>query len=105
MHPCTALDRPWGFHGDKASRFHDSRHMRLARLSAVRTGCLYPPPPPGNNTGTHLPEAESPLGHVSAAGKIMTMKNSSDTFEDQNHDQLACSELPQTLRHGVTPFV
>ena len=53
------LDRPQGFHGVETPRFHDSRHMKLASLSAIRTGCLYPP---GNNTGTHSSGAESTLG-------------------------------------------
>jgi len=34
--------RPWGFQEDEAARFQDSRHMKVVRLSAVRTGRLYP---------------------------------------------------------------
>jgi hypothetical protein len=45
------LDRPWGFQEVEAPRFQDSRHMRVLRLSAVRTGLLYPP---GNISGIHL---------------------------------------------------
>jgi hypothetical protein len=35
----------------EAPRFHDSRHIKVVRLSALRTGRLYPP---GNITGTRL---------------------------------------------------
>jgi hypothetical protein len=40
--PITALDRPWGVQEVEAPRFEDNRHMKVARLSALRTGCLYP---------------------------------------------------------------
>jgi hypothetical protein len=40
--PITGLDRPWGFQDAETPRFHDSRHMKVVRLSALRTGCLYP---------------------------------------------------------------
>ena len=40
--PITDLDRPWGFREVKAPRFQDNRHMKVARLSALRTGRLYP---------------------------------------------------------------
>jgi hypothetical protein len=34
--------RPWGFQKADAPRFQDNRHMKAVRLSALRTGCLYP---------------------------------------------------------------
>jgi len=40
--PITGLDRPWGFQEVEAPRFHDSQHMKVVRLSALCTGCLYP---------------------------------------------------------------
>ena len=40
--PITGLDRPWGFQEAKAPRFQDNRHMKVTRLSALRTGHLYP---------------------------------------------------------------
>jgi len=40
--PITGLDRPWGFQEVEARRFQDSRHMKVIRLSALRTGRLYP---------------------------------------------------------------
>jgi len=36
------MDRPRGFQEDKARRFQDYRHMKVVRLSALRTGRLYP---------------------------------------------------------------
>ena len=41
--PFTGLDRPWGFQEVEAPRFQDNRHMNVVRLSAPRTGRLYPP--------------------------------------------------------------
>ena len=34
--------RPRGSHEDEAPRFQDNRHMKVVRLSALRTGRLYP---------------------------------------------------------------
>jgi hypothetical protein len=41
--PITGLDRPFGFQEFVAPRFLDNRHMKVVRLSALRTGRLYPP--------------------------------------------------------------
>jgi hypothetical protein len=35
-------DRPWGFQKVEALRFQDNRHMKVVRLSALRTGHPYP---------------------------------------------------------------
>jgi len=40
--PITGMDRPWGFQDVEAPRFQDNRHMKVARLSDLRTGRLYP---------------------------------------------------------------
>jgi hypothetical protein len=40
--PITGLDRPLGVQGVEAPRFLDNRHMQVVRLSALRTGRLYP---------------------------------------------------------------
>jgi hypothetical protein len=39
--PITGPDRPWGVQEVEASRFLDSRHMKVVSLSALRTGRLY----------------------------------------------------------------
>ena len=49
--PITGLDSPRGFQEFEATRFQDSRLIKVLRLSALRTGCLYPP---GNIPGTHF---------------------------------------------------
>jgi hypothetical protein len=40
--PATGLDRPLGFQETEAPEFLENRHMKLVRLSALRTGRLYP---------------------------------------------------------------
>ena len=49
--PVTGLYNPWGFQEVEAPRFYDSRHMKVVRLSALRTGRLYSPE---NIPGTHF---------------------------------------------------
>ena len=39
--PITGLDRPWGFQEVEAPRCQDNWHMKVVRLSALRTGSLY----------------------------------------------------------------
>jgi len=55
--------------------------VKVVRLSALRTGRIYPP---GNIPGTH-----------SAAGRIMSVKNSSDTIGNRTCDLPTCSAVPQ----------
>jgi hypothetical protein len=40
--PITGLNRPLGFQEVEAPRFLDNRHMKVAWLSDLRTGGLYP---------------------------------------------------------------
>jgi hypothetical protein len=40
--PATGQDRPLGFQELEATESLDNRHMKVARLSALRTGRLYP---------------------------------------------------------------
>jgi hypothetical protein len=49
--PITDLDRPRGFQELETSRFQDNRHIKVLRLSALRTGRLYPQ---RNIPGTHF---------------------------------------------------
>ena len=90
--PITGLDRPRGFQEVEAPRFQDNRHMKVVRLSALRTGRLYPP---GNITGTHLYQRLSRPQDHSAAGRIMSMKNSNDTIGNRTRDLPDCSAVPQ----------
>ena len=58
--PITGLDRSWGFQEFETPRIQDNRHMKVVRLSVVRTDRLYPA---GNIPGTHFYlEAESTPG-------------------------------------------
>ena len=74
--PITGLDRPVGFQEVDASRFQDSQHMKVVRLSDLRTGRLIHQEIPGTHFCSRL---SRPQGH-SAAGRIMSMKNSNDTI-------------------------
>ena len=66
--------------------------MEMVRLSALRTGRLYPP---GNIPGTHFCQRLSrPQGH-SAARRIVSMKNSNDTIGNRTRDLPTCSAVPQ----------
>ena len=61
-------------------------------MSALCTGRLYPP---GNIPGTHFCwRLSQPQGH-SAAGRIMSMKNSNDTVGNRTRDLPACSAVHQ----------
>ena len=42
LNPITGLDRLWGFQEVEAPRFKDNRHMKVVRLSAIRTDRLSP---------------------------------------------------------------
>jgi len=75
--------------------------MKVVRLSALRTGRLYPP---GNIPGTHFGWGLSqPQGH-SAAGRIMTLKNSNDTIGNRTRELPACSAVPQSTAPTPTPL-
>jgi len=61
-------------------------------LSALRIGRLYPL---ANIPGTHFCyRLSQPQGH-SAAGRIMSMKNSNDTIGNRTRDLPGCSSVPQ----------
>ena len=66
--------------------------MKVVRLSALRTGRLYPP---GNIHGTHFCLRLSRPQDHSAARRIISMKNSNDIMGDRTRDLPACSIVPQ----------
>jgi len=71
--------------------------MKVVRLSALSTGRLYPP---GNIAGTNFCYRLCQLQGHSAAGRVMSMKNSYENIGNRTRDIPACSEMPQ-LRHHV----
>jgi hypothetical protein len=90
--PITGLDRPWVFQEVESPRFQYNRHMKVVRLSTLRTGRLYPPE---HIPGTHFCYSLSqPRGH-SAAERIMSMKNSRDSIGNRTRDLPVCSAVPQ----------
>ena len=102
INPFTSLDRPWGFQEIEAPRFQDNQHMKVVRLSALRTGRVYSPV---NIPGTHFCQRLSqPQGH-SAAGRIMSMKNSNDTIGNRTRDLPACSAVPQPTAPPRSPEI
>ena len=76
--------------------------MKVLRLSALRTGRLYPP---GNISGIHFCQRPSrPQGH-SAAGSIMSVKNSSDTIGNRTRDLPVFSAVPQPTAPPRAPIL
>jgi hypothetical protein len=70
--PVQAWTGPWGSRRLRLPKFLDSRHTKVVRLSALRTGCPYPP---GDISGTHFClRLSQPPGH-SASGRIKWMKS------------------------------
>ena len=68
---------PWDCTRLRLQEFLNNRHMKVARLPALRTGRLYPP---GDIRGTHFCLRLSRLQGHSAAGRIMSVKNPNDAI-------------------------
>ena len=82
----------------KTVRFQENRHMKVVRLSAVRTGQLNSP---GNIPGNYFCQRLSqPKGH-SADGRIISIKNSNNTNGNRTCDLAACSAVPQPTAETV----
>jgi hypothetical protein len=79
---------PLGFQEVEAPRFLDNRYTKMVRSLALSTGRIYPP---GNIPGTHCCYRLSrPRGH-SAAGRIMSVKNSNDTIGNRTRNLPSCN--------------
>ena len=70
-------------------------YVKMARLSALHTGCLYPP---GDTPGTHFFQRLSQHQGHSVAGRIMSMKIPNDSIRNQSHDLLACSAVTDLVQ-------
>jgi hypothetical protein len=90
--PLQAWTGPEGSRRLRLTRFQDSRNMKVERLSALRTGHLYPP---GNISGTHFCQRLSRSQDHSAAGRIMSVKNFIGTIGNRTRHLPACSAVPQ----------
>jgi hypothetical protein len=88
----AGLARHWGLQKVWAPTFQDNRHKKLVRLSALRTRRSYIP---GNIPGTHFCYRLSRSQGQSAAGRIMSTKNSNNIIGNRNRDLPACSAVPQ----------
>ena len=89
--PVQAWKGPWASKKFRLSEFVENQHMKLPRLSAVRTGHLYPP---GNIPGTHFCWRMSRFQGHNTAGRIMSMVNPTDPIGNRTRDLPACSLLP-----------
>ena len=83
---------------------------QISRQSAHEGGKVVshthrPPLPPGNIPGTHFCwRLNQPQGH-SAAGRIMSMKNSSVTIGNLTRDLPTCSVVPQPTALPRSPDI
>jgi hypothetical protein len=75
--------------------------MKVIRLSALRTGRLYPQEI--FLVLISVKRLSQPQGHT-AAGRIMTMKISIDTIGNRTCDLPACSAVPQPTAPPRAPF-
>jgi len=87
--------------GSSIISISDAVSIQLTQISPTHR----PPLPPGNITGTHFCKRLSHPQDHSAAGRIMSMKNSNDNIGNRTRDLPACSAVPQPtepLRAPVT---
>ena len=82
---------PRGFQAVEAPRFHDNRHMKVVRLSALRTGRLYPI----RKYSWYLFLLED--------GRIMSMKTSNNTNGNRSLNLSVCTAVPQPATSLCAP--
>jgi len=92
FNPCTGLDRSF-----EAPRFRDNRHVKVLRLSALRTGRLYPLPP-GSIPGTHF--CQKLLGPWCGRKDYV---NEKDTIGNRSRVLPGCSAVRQPTASPLAP--
>ena len=97
-HPCTGLDRPWGFQEIEVPRFQDNRHMKVVGLSALRT--FTPPPSRKYSWYSVLLEAESTTGPKYCLKNYVSEKFQWHHLESNPRP---CSAVPQPTAPSRTP--
>ena len=79
--------------------FLDIWHLKMPGLSALCTGCLYPP---GDSSDTHFCWRLSQPKGCSGAWRIKSTKIPNDCIRNQNHDLVGCRAVPQpTVCHCI----
>ena len=97
-----SLTGPEGSRSLRLPGFQDNRHIKIVRLSGLRTSCLNPP---GNISGTRLCYRLNQLQCHISTGRIMLMTNSSDTIGNWTRDLSACSAVPQPTAPNPAPII
>ena len=101
VNPLPSWTGPQGFRNLRIPEILDNRHMKMARLSALFSDCLYPQ---GKISGTHFCQRLSRIQGHSATGRIKSMKNPNYHNGNRVRDLPACSVVPNEMRHRVTLY-
>jgi len=90
--------RYWRFQEFEAPSFQDNWHMKVARLSALRTVHPY-----HQGNIPHFCRLSRSQCYCEA-GRIMSIKDSNDKIWNRTRDLLPCSVLPQPTEPPIRPL-